>query len=195
VSCSLECYVRLAFSRASVLSNVGGYSMRYKSTLLMSVVLFGVIAPVTAQNGQEFTDPAGQYKLTLIGDWRAVSYSDAVGRPKTEFVYRDRSEGLLKVARETLPGALSDFVRQEEENLKIYRSGFEGSVKEPFGGGALAGIRLSFYSTEGNRKMANTYYYLQDKNAVWALRFIGKRGSLDAIRNVTDQVARSFRLI
>jgi len=168
--------------------------MRNKGILLVSAVLLGVtVLTVTAQNGQEFNDPAGQYKLTLNGDWRAVSYNDAVGRPKNEFVYRDRSEGLLKVARETLPGALSDFVRQEEENLKIYRSGFEGSVKEPFGGGALAGIRLSFYSTEGNRKMANTHYYLQDKNAVWVLRFTGKRGSLDAIRNITDQLARSFR--
>jgi len=168
--------------------------MRYTRILVITAVLLGIIRPtVTAQGGEEYKDPSGQYKITLIGDWRPVSYSDAVGRPKTEFVYRDRSEGLLKISRETLPGALSDFVRQEEENLKIYRSGFEGSTKEPFGGGALPGIRLSFNTTEGNRKMANTYYYLQDKNAVWVLRFGGKRGSLDAIRNVTDQIARSFR--
>jgi len=168
--------------------------MRYRDILITSAVFLGVItAIVPAQGGDEFTDPSGQYKVTLIGDWRPVSYNDAVGRPKTEFVYRDRSEGLLKISRETLPGALTDFVRQEEENFKIYRSGFEGSTKEPFGGGALSGIRLSFFTTEGNRKMANTYYYLQDKNAVWVLRFTGKRGSLDAIRNLTDQVARSFR--
>jgi hypothetical protein len=110
-------------------------------------------------------------------------------------VYRDRSEGLLKITRETLPGALSDFVRQEEENLKIYRAGFEGSASEPFGGGSLSGIRLSFFSTEGNRKMANTFYYLQDKNAVWVLRFTGKRGSLDTVRNLTDQIARSCRAL
>jgi len=168
--------------------------MRFKGFLLITAVLFAAMAPAFARQGnQEFTDPSGQYKLTLIGEWRPVSYNDAVGRAKTEFVYRDRSEGLLKVSRETLPGALSDFVRQEEENLKIYRSGFEGSVKEPFGGGALSGLRLSFFTTEGNRKMANTFYYLQDKNAVWLLRFSGKRGSLDAIRNLTDQLARSFR--
>ncbi|HKA21805.1 MAG TPA: hypothetical protein VKN18_26240 [Blastocatellia bacterium] len=168
--------------------------MRYRVLLLMTGFLLGAMAPaLAAQSGQEFSDPSGQFKLTLIGDWRAVSYNDAVGRAKTEFVYRDRSEGLLKITRETLPGALSDFVRQEEENLKIYRSGFEGSVKEPFGGGALSGIRLSFFTTEGNRKMANTFYYLQDKNGVWVLRFSGKRGSLDAIRNLTDQLARSFR--
>src|SRR6185503_16030048 len=169
--------------------------MKYSSVLSGVLVLALAFATVSAQNATEFTDPAGRYKLTLIGDWRAVSYNDAVGRPKTEFVYRDRSEGLLKITRETLPGALSDLVRQEEENLKIYRSGFEGSAREPFGGGALNGIRLSFFSTEGNRKMANTCYYLQDKNAVWVLRFTGKRGSLDAVRNLTDQLARSFKPI
>jgi hypothetical protein len=168
--------------------------MRYKVILLMTALLLGATSPViAAQSGEEFTDSSGQYKITLVGDWRPVSYNDAVGRPKTEFVYRDRSEGLLKISRESLPGALSDFVRQEEENFKIYRSGFESSTKEPFGGGALSGIRLSFFTIEGNRKMANTYYYLQDKNAVRVLRFTGKRGSLDAIRNITDQIARSFR--
>ena len=168
--------------------------MKYKGLLLLTIVLLaGLVSAVATQNGQEFTDPAGQYKLNLIGDWRGVTYNDAVGRPKTEFVYRDRSEGLLKITRETLPGALTDFVRQEEENLKIYRSGFEGSSSEPFGGGSLNGIRLSFFSTAGNRKMANTFYYLQDKNAVWVLRFTGKRGALDTVRNLTDQIARSFR--
>jgi hypothetical protein len=167
--------------------------MKYSSVLSGVLVLALAFATVSAQNATEFTDPAGRYKLTLIGDWRAVSYNDAVGRPKTEFVYRDRSEGLLKISRETLSGSLADAVRQEEENLKIYRPGFEGAARETFGGGPLNGIRLSFFSTEGNRKIANTYYYLQDKNAMWVLRFSGKRGSLDAIRNLTDQIARSFR--
>jgi hypothetical protein len=168
--------------------------MKYRGLLLATAVLLtGVVSAAAANNDQEFTDQGGQYKLTLIGDWRAISYNDAVGRQKTEFVYRDRSEGLLKITRETLPGALADFVRQEVENLKIYRSGFEGSASEAFGGGALNGVRLSFFTTEGNRKMANTYYYLQDKTAVWVLRFTGKRGSLDTARNLTDQIARSFR--
>jgi hypothetical protein len=167
--------------------------MKRTGLMFLVLVLLVSVPAVVAQSGREFMDPAGQYKLNLIGDWRAVSYNDAFGRPKTEFVYRDRSEGLLKISREPLTGSLADMVRREEENLKIYRSGFEGSSTEPFGGGPLNGIRLSFFSTEGNRKMANTFYYLQDKNAVWVLRFTGKRGSLDAIRNITDQIARSFR--
>ena len=168
-------------------------SVSSMSMVVAIVLLAGMSMPADAQNGQDYTDPAGQYKLMLIGDWRGVSYNDAVGRQKTEFVYRDRAEGLLKITREALSVPLADAVRQEEENLKIYRSGFEGAAREQFGGGTLTGVRLSFFSTEGNRKMANTFYYLQDKNAMWVLRFTGKRGSLDTIRNLTDQIARSFR--
>jgi hypothetical protein len=146
-----------------------------------------------AQSDSEYADPGGKFRVTLYSDWKGVSYSDAVGRPKTEFVYRDRSEGLLKITREKLNGTLAETVRQEEENLKIYRSGYERGAVEPFGGGNLAGIRLSFFSTEGARKMANTYYYLEEKGGVWVLRFSGKRGSLDTNRNVTDQIARSFK--
>ena len=167
--------------------------MKHTGLRFMVLVLLVSVSAAVAQNGHEFLDPTGQYRLTLVGDWRAVSYNDAVGRQKTEFVYRDRSEGLLKISRESLTGALGDMVHREEENLKIYRSGFEGSSSEPCGGGPLSGVRLSFFSTDGNRKMANTFYYLQDKNAAWVLRFTGKRGSLDAIRNITDQIARSFK--
>ena len=167
--------------------------MKHSGLMFMALVLLVGVPTVVAQTGQEFVDPAGQYKLSLLGDWKAISYNDAVGRQKTEFIYRDRSEGLLKISREALTSSLADMVRREEENLKIYRSGFEGASHEPFGGGALSGIRLSFFSTDGNRKMANTTYYLQDKSAVWVLRFTGKRGSLDSIRNITDQIARSFK--
>jgi hypothetical protein len=167
--------------------------MKYTGLLFMAVILLAGSLAGTSQGGQEFTDPGAQYKLALTGDWRAVSYNDAVGRQKTEFIYRDRSEGLLKINRETLAGALADKVHQDEENLRIYRSGFEASSIEPFGGGSLSGMRLSFYSTEGNRKMANTHYYLQDKNTVWVLRFTGRRGALDTARNLTDQISRSFK--
>jgi hypothetical protein len=84
-------------------------------------------------------------------------------------------------------------IRQEEENLRVYKPGYQRVTLEPFGGGALAGTLLTFYSSESGRQMANTYYYLQDGNTVWVLRFSGKRGTLDINRNLTDQIARSFR--
>lgn len=168
--------------------------MKLKGLIVFTAFLIVLSSQATAsQTGQDFADPAGKFKLKLFGEWRAISYNDAVGRQKTEFIYRDRSEGLLKIARESLSGgSLSDLVRQDEESLKIYRSGFDRSASEPFGGGTLSGVRLSFYSTDGGRQTANTYYYLQDGNTVWVLRFTGKRGSLDINRNICDQIARSF---
>jgi hypothetical protein len=166
--------------------------MKYRSLLLIAGMI-ALTSVAAAQSGQEFVDKVGQFKLTLAGEWKAVSYSDAVGREKTEFVYRDRSEGLLKISRENLTGSLSDLIRQEEENLRVYRSGFEGATREPFGGGKLSGVRLSFNSMDSGRRTANAHYYLQDKNTVWVLRFSGKRGGLDTNRNLTDQIARSFQ--
>lgn len=167
--------------------------MKLKGLIFLTAVL--IMQPsVSMQSGQDYADPAGKFKLTLFSEWRPISYNDAVGRQKTEFIYRDRSEGLLKISKESLSGgSLADLVRQEEENLKIYRAGFERSAMESFGGGAMTGVRLSFYSTEGGRQNASTYYYLQDGNSAWVLRFTGKRGSLDINRNVSDQIARSFR--
>ena len=166
--------------------------MKFKGLLFLTAFL--VVCPLAAaQTGDEYVDQAAKYKLMLVGDWRAVTYNDAVGRNKTEFVYRDRSEGLLKIAKDNLNGAIADMIRQEEQNLTISLSGFERAASESFTGGSLTGMRFSFYNTRGGRQIANTYYYLQDGNSVWVLRFSGKRGTLDTIRNVTDQIARSFR--
>jgi hypothetical protein len=165
------------------------------TVVLVCIGLFAVSVLGARQGDTEYKDPDGKFKIMLTGDWRAVTYSDAVGRQKTEFVYRDRSEGLLKISREALNGSLAETVRQEEENLKIYRPGFQRAASEAFGGGALSGSRFSFFTTEGGRQLAHTFYYLEDKNAVWVLRFSGKRGSLDTNRNLTDQMARSFKLL
>lgn len=164
--------------------------------LIFLTALFVMVSPLVfaAQSEQEFKDPEGNFAITLVGDWKAVSYKDAVGRQKTEFVYRDRSEGLLKITKESLTdGDLASLVRREEETQKIYRAGFERSSTETFGAGALKGFRFSFYNTDSYRPKANTYYFLQDGNSVWVLRFTGTRGTLDTIRNITDQMARSFR--
>jgi hypothetical protein len=172
-----------------------GGTMRSKALLIFAFAILAFAPAILAQDGQVYEDRAGKYKLTLAGDWRAVNYDDAVGRAKTEFVYRDRSEGLLKVSSQKLEGSIADMARAEEENQRNYRAGFERAASEPFGGGVLTGIRLSFYTTEGTHQLANTTYFLQDKNTVYVLRFSGKRGTLDRIRNLCDQVARSFQVV
>ena len=161
--------------------------------LLTGLIICAAPAIALGQSGQEYEDPTNTYRLVLQGDWKAVSYNDAVGRQKTEFVYRDRSEGLLKISRETLSGSVAEMVRREEENLRTYRPGFERAASEVFGGGALSGMRLSFFASDSGHQTASTFYFLKDNDTVYVLRFTGKRGSLDAIRNLTDQIARSFR--
>ena len=170
--------------------------MKFLALLFAAGAAIFLNSAVTALVDKDYEDPGGKFKILLIGDWRPVSYSDAVGRQKTEFVYRDRSEGLLKITRESLGSrAVADMVREEEETLRVYKGGLEITGHEPFGGGPLKGIRLSFLYVEGGRKFAATHYYLQDGDGVWALRFVGKRGAVDTIRNITDQMARSFRAL
>jgi hypothetical protein len=168
--------------------------MKSKGLMFMAAFIISAFSAIAyAQDGQAYVDKAGGYKLSLYGDWRAVNYNDAVGRAKTEFVFRDRSEGLLKISSQPLQGELANMVQAEEENQRIYRAGFERAASETFGGGTLSGMRLSFYTTEGPRQLAHTIYFLQDKNTIYVLRFAGKRGVLDRNRNISDQVARSFQ--
>ena len=167
--------------------------MRSYSLFLLTIFIGGVCLSAPAQ-AQEFIEPSGTYKLTLVADWRPVSYNDAVGRSRTEFVYRDRSEGLLRITKEKPGGrALSALVQDEEERSRMSRTGFDAPSREAFGGGPHQGMRLSFYYVESGRRMAATYYYFEDGDSVWMLKFVGRRGSIDTIRNITDQIARSFK--
>jgi hypothetical protein len=171
--------------------------MSRKGLLLMaSLAIVAWPLSIFSQNGRIYEDKTNGFRITLLGDWRAVSYNDAVGRQKSEFVYRDRSEGLLRITRDSLgPRAIGDIEHEEEESARAYRSGFELADKETFGGGALRGLRLAYYYVDSGRKIAATMYFLQDGNQVWELKFTGKRGVLDLIRNVTDEMARSLQTL
>lgn len=166
---------------------------RMRLVALAAVLTGSLWAAGLAQVNQAFEDKANGFSITMAGDWKANTYSDAVGRRKTEFIYRDRSEGLLRVTRNSLDGkSVSDTVRSELEEWKAYRQGFELSSNEPFG---PDGARVNFYYVESGRKVAETDYFIKDGDNVWQLRFTGKRGVLDLIRNLTDQMAHSFKPI
>jgi hypothetical protein len=49
-------------------------------------ILVGTCSFTMAQAERGFIDKANGFKITLVGNWRAVPYTDAVGRQKTEFV-------------------------------------------------------------------------------------------------------------
>ena len=145
-----------------------------------------------AQAGHDFIDTANGFKITLVGNWKAVPYMDAVGRQKTEFVNENREQGLLRITRDNLRGSsLQDVVRREIESFALCNS-CVSTGQELFAGGSLSGIRVAHYYVEGNRRMAGEFYFLQDNEAVWALRFKGQAGSPGMAREIIDNMARSF---
>jgi hypothetical protein len=161
------------------------------SLLLTFVVPYVLTANV--QSDREFVDEAGRYKITLTGEWRPVTYTDSVGRKKTEFVYRERNEGLLRISKESLNGcSLADVSNKELEGLKLCEAGVTVGGDKEFDGGVLKGHRLAFCYVEGNRWIAATYYFLEDRDDVWILRFTGRMGLIDTYRDMTDSMARSF---
>jgi len=145
-----------------------------------------------AQADREFIDKENGFQITLVGNWRAVPYTDAVGRQKTEFVCENRDQGLLRITRDNLRGsALQDIVRREMDDFALCNSCvFAG--QEAFAGSSLSGIRVALYYVDGARRIVGTFYFLQEQEAVWILRFNGQAGSPGMAREITDAMARSF---
>lgn len=163
-----------------------------KVVLSLICILVCTCSFTMAQVDREFIDKANGYKITLVENWRADPYTDAVGRQKTEFISENRDQGLLRITRENLGGSsLLDIVRRERDDFTLcYSCIFVG--QESFAGGSLNGIRVALYYVEADRRMVGTFYYLQDKEAVWVLRFNGRAGSPGMAHEITDSMARSF---
>jgi hypothetical protein len=166
--------------------------IRVKVLLSLMCILAGTGSFTMAQAKREFIDRANDFKITLVGNWRAEPYTDAVGRRKTEFIYENRDQGLLRITRDNLKGsALQDIVRREVNNFTLcYSCVFTG--QEAFAVGNLTGIRVALYYVEGDRRIVGTFYFLQDKESVWILRFNGRAGSSGMAHEITDSMARSF---
>jgi len=155
-------------------------------------ILVGSWTIALAQNETEFTDKANGFKIRLSSNWQAVPYTDAVGRQKTEFVCENRSQGVLRITREDLRGvSLRDLARKEIANFELCNSCVT-TGQEKFAGESLSGIRVTVQYVEGNRRLLATFYFLQERNAAWVLRFNGQAGIPGMSQAVTDTLARSF---
>jgi len=165
---------------------------KIKVVLYLILILICTCATTIAQAEREFIDKANGFNITLAANWRAESFTDAVGRQKTEFVYENRDQGLMRITREDLHGgSLQNVVRREIDDFTLcYSCVFAG--QEAFAGGSLSGIRVALYYVEGDRRIVGTFYFLQDKEAVWILRFNGRAGSPGMAREITDPMVRSF---
>jgi hypothetical protein len=169
--------------------------MKHRGFILASLIILLIPAQLCfARQHREFVDRELGYAITLTGDWEAISYHDAFGRRREDFVLRDGSKVTLKVSKEPLGArTLAEFVRIEVDDLKLSQPDCIWESREPFKGGAMAGFRVALFYIEGSRRTVSTCYYLERSGVVWVLRFSGLAGSLDNMRETTDRMARSFR--
>ena len=165
-----------------------------KSICAIATLMFTLATIGVAQSKGAFIDGANKFTIILTEGWRAVRYTDAVGRQRTEFIRGQRDDGLLRISKENPGGrTLAQVVDRELTDLMVYQGKHLLVGREPFEGEALSGIRIVFYYIDGGRQAIGTYYFLEDANAVWVLRFTGRAGSLDKHPGITDRIARSFR--
>ena len=132
------------------------------------------------------------FKIPLVSDWQSFSYTDAIGRYQSRFMFRNQSQGSLEITRESLSGrTLSNKVDDDFRDIEhCYTCLF--TEKEAFTGGQLSGSRIIFYHVKDGRRVVGLYYYLQDGDTVWILRFSGNPDSAGLARQITDKMARSF---
>lgn len=174
--------------------------MRHSALMLAIAVLLGVVSAAASaqdtgeQAAEKVTKP--EYTIDLPAGWSEESFIDGAKIKRTEYVYGDRSQGLLKVKRIRAERGqtLEDVAGRDVDGTLKFLPGYVPGRAERFGGGSLQGQFVQFDFTRGGRQLLGRHYYLAGSDgAVWVLQYTGDRSILGQLRNVTDQMARSFR--
>jgi hypothetical protein len=165
-------------------------------TLFSFIAALILTLPVHAvshnQHEREFEDKDNGYRILLVGDWQPVTYTDAFGRKKTEFVFHNRDEGLLTITRlATANRKVSELLQNDLNDLKLNCSCVYSGEQE-FKAGGLSGLKVAIYYTDRGKTLAGSWYYLKDGEVAWVLRFIGKPGSAGLEQRLMDLIAGSF---
>lgn len=161
---------------------------------LALLVSLGASAAVAQQ--QSYLSGNDEYEIELPSPtWKATPRSENTHQ-HLEFIYGERSDGFLRLRKELVEAntSLSELARREADLKLRYLPGYVGGKEEPFSG-RLRGITVSYEYTNAGKPMAGRIYYLQaDNRTVYALHFTARAERLQAIRNQTDAITRSFRL-
>jgi hypothetical protein len=169
--------------------------MRRLITLAALALVFAAPA-ARAQGGQTYTNEKIDYALDLPNaTWRAVPRADSV-HEHVDFIYGDRSDGLLRVRKEVVEEATtpSDLARRDQDNKLRFLSGYVEGKQDNFPG-RLKGIASSYEYTGGGKPMVGVIYYLQaDPRTIYVLHFTGAKDTLLRLRSQTDAIARSFKV-
>ena len=165
---------------------------------LLTLVMFSSPAPTRPIAAQEhnYTNSKVGYSVDFpSASWRLIGEPDDLHQ-HAEFVYGDRTEGYLRIRKETLDEgvAVKDFAIRDQDQKVRFLPGYVDGKIEPFAG-RLTGWTASYEYTQAGKPMGGRTYYLQaDPRTVYALRFTGMRDKLSRIRNQTDQIARSIKM-
>lgn len=156
--------------------------------------------PASAQDegAQKYTNDRLEYALELPNSkWRALTRPDSVHN-HTEFIYGDRSDGLLRIRKEVVDAGTTaaDLARRDHDLKFRFQPGYvESKDKEAKFIGRINGVTSAYEYTGSGKAMIGRIYYLQaDNRTIYVLHFTGTRDKLPLLRNQTDGIARSFHL-
>ena len=164
--------------------------------LTIAVCALALASAAFAQDVEVYTSDEFGFELELPNQtWRALPRSDGSHR-HAEFVYGDRSDGLLRVRREIVEEAdkLHDLADRDRDNKLRFLPGLVPGRREDFPG-RLNGVSAPYEFTQAGKPWAARIYYLRaDPRTVYVLHFTGRRDTLVRLRSQTDAIARSFRV-
>lgn len=143
-----------------------------------------------------FSDPNAAYTFAIPDAKWKMSAKPSATSPNVEFVYGDRTEGLLEVRKLTVPKdkLLSDLIHSDEEQKLQFRPGFVAGRDENFAG-RLRGTVYNFEYVAAGKNMAGRFYFLKaNDTTVYLLKFTGPKDALRSMRNQTDSIARTFSI-
>jgi len=164
--------------------------------LTTAACALALAAAAFAQGGEIYTSDEFDFELELPNQtWRALPRGDSSHR-HAEFIYGDRSDGLLRVRKELVGESdnLNDLADRDRDNKLRFLSGLVPGRREDFPG-RLSGISVPYEYTQAGKPWAARIYYLRaDPRTMYVLHFTGRRDTLLRLRSQTDAIARSFRV-
>ena len=166
--------------------------------MAFGALMFAAPSALRAQNegAQKYTNERLEYVLELPNaKWRALTRPDSVHN-HTEFIYGDRSDGLLRIRKEVVDAGTTaaDLARRDHDLKFRFQPGYVESKEEKFVG-RMNGVTSSYEYTGSGKAMIGRVYYLQaDNRTIYVLHFTGTRDKLPLLRSQTDGIARSFQL-
>ena len=170
--------------------------MRRLIILIACALVFAAPALAQDEGGQKYINERLEYTLELPhAKWRALTRPDSAHN-HTEFIYGDRSDGLLRIRKEVVDAGTTpaDLSRRDHDLKLRFQPGYVEGKEERFTG-RINGVTSSYEYTGGGKAMLGRIYYLQaDNRTVYVLHFTGARNILSLLRNQTDLMARSFQL-